>query len=80
LSKVAADLATQDRPEATHRNPEIPFPSVGDQITAIVGQDGRKYVAVKRIRENLGVDSDSQLRNLSTTHAHWACTVIMTVK
>jgi hypothetical protein len=48
-----------------------------DQIAGIKGQNGKPYVVVKRICENLGVAFACQLRNLTTTHAHWAGVTIM---
>jgi|GEM_PF-3455848 len=36
----------------------------GDQIEAIQGRDGRIYVAVKRVCENLGIDFSRQIRKL----------------
>lgn len=42
-----------------------------DTIEAIRNSDGKAYVVIRRICENLGVDFAGQLRNLKTYH--WAC-------
>ena len=54
----------------------VPFHD--DQIEAIRGQDGRGYVSVKRVCENLGVDYASQYTKLKS--AHWACVASITTR
>jgi hypothetical protein len=47
-----------------------------DQIEAIRGQDGKGYVVVRRICENLGIDFSTQTRRLRSSR--WAGIVMMT--
>ena len=51
----------------------IPFHD--DQIEAIRGADGKPYVSVKRICENLGIAFSRQLQKLKA--AHWASVIEM---
>lgn len=53
----------------------IPF--AGGQMLATIGPDGRPYVNVRRVCEELGLDADSQAKRLRKSA--WATTVEMTV-
>lgn len=65
--------------ETAHQENDVQFEIVqfhNDQIEAIRGADGRGFVSVKRISDNIGVDSTTQIRKLKKSH--WAGAVEMT--